>query len=88
MNHKSRKVLYLVAGIYLLYLSFQLITGAVEGNNGNVVVSVIGGGLFLILGIFLIVDYIRNLKRGFDSEEPEEEQNTEVVIEEKEEEEE
>lgn len=88
MNHKSRKVLYLVAGIYLLYLSFQLITGAVEGNNGNVVVSVIGGGLFLILGILLIVDYIRNLKRGFDSEEPEEEQNTEVSIEEKEEEEE
>lgn len=88
MNHKSRKVLYLVAGIYLLYLSFQLITGAVEGNNGNVVVSVIGGVLFLILGILLIVDYIRNLKRGFDSEEPEEEQNTEDAIEEKEEEEE
>ena len=88
MNHKSRKVLYLVAGIYLLYLSFQLITGAVEGNNGNVVVSVIGGVLFLILGILLIVDYIRNLKRGFDSEEPEEEQKTEVAIEEKEEEEE
>ena len=88
MNHKSRKVLYLVAGIYLLYLSFQLITGAVEGNNGNVVVSVIGGVLFLILGILLIADYIRNLKRGFDSEEPEEEQNTEDAIEEKEEEEE
>lgn len=88
MNHKSRKVLYLVAGIYLLYLSFQLITGAVEGNNGNVVVSVIGGVLFLILGILLIADYIRNLKRGFDSEEPEEEQNTELAIEEKEEEEE
>lgn len=77
MKNKSRKVLYLVAGLYLLYLSFNLISGAVEGSNGNVVASVAAGILFVAAGLWLIVDFVKALKKGFDEEEQEEKEEEE-----------
>lgn len=77
MKNKSRKVLYLVAGLYLLYLSFYLISGVVEGSNGNVVASVAAGILFVAAGLWLIVDFVKALKKGFDEEEQEEKEEKE-----------
>ena len=77
MKNKSRKVLYLVAGLYLLYLSFYLISGVVEGSNGNVVASVAAGILFVAAGLWLIVDFVKALKKGFDEEAQEEKEEEE-----------
>lgn len=77
MKNKSRKVLYLVAGLYLLYLSFHLISGVVEGSNGNVVASVAAGILFVAAGLWLIVDFVKALKKGFDEEAQEEKEEKE-----------
>ena len=77
MKNKSRKVLYLVAGLYLLQLSFHLISGVVEGSNGNVVASVAAGILFVVAGLWLIVDFVKALKKGFDEEAQEEKEEKE-----------
>ena len=94
MNNKSRKTLHLVAGIYLFYLAFQLLSGL--GENGNKAVSLVGGIAFIIIGGVLFLNYFRGLKQGFqedknseeDIEETSEEDATKVeTIEEKDEDE-
>ncbi len=64
MNNKSRKTLHLVAGIYLLYLAFQLLSEV--GENGNPAVSIIGGIAFVLAGGYLIFNFIRALKNEFE----------------------
>lgn len=65
MNDNSRRALYLVAGIYLVYLGGKLVWQFIKGIGGNPAVSIIGGVAFLFAGIFLVVDYIRYKKREF-----------------------
>ena len=64
MNNKSRKTLHLVAGIYLLYLAFQLLSEI--GENGNPAVSIMGGIVFVIAGGYLIFSFIKALKNEFE----------------------
>ena len=64
MNNKSRKTLHLVAGIYLLYLAFQLLSEV--GENGNPAVSIIGGIAFVIAGGYLVFNFIRALRNEFE----------------------
>ena len=65
MNDNSRRALYLVAGVYLVYLGGKLVWQFLKGIGGNPAVSIIGGVVFLFAGIFLVVDYIRYKKREF-----------------------
>ena len=65
MNDNSRRALYLVSGIYLVYLGGKLVWQFIKGIGGNPAVSIIGGVAFLFAGIFLVVDYIRYKKREF-----------------------
>ena len=65
MNDNSRRALYLVAGVYLVYLGGKLVWQFIKGIGGNPAVSIIGGVGFLFAGIFLVVDYIRYKKREF-----------------------
>ncbi|MBP3665233.1 MAG: DUF308 domain-containing protein [Tyzzerella sp.] len=84
MNNRSRKTLHLVAGIYLLYLAFQLLSEV--GENGNPAVSIIGGIAFVIAGGYLIFNFIRALKNEFEEtyEESNEAIDKESVVEDEE----
>ena len=87
MNNKSRRTLHLVAGIYLFYLAFQLLSGL--GQNGNKAVSLVGGIAFIAIGIFLLFNYFRSAKKDMEAEVNEEveiEETVEVIEEVKEEE--
>lgn len=68
MSNKSRRTLYLVAGIYVFYSGIKLISSFMKGTGGNPMVSLIGGILFLGCGGFLIVDYIRKTKKAYEEE--------------------
>ena len=73
MNNKSRRTLYLVAGMYVFYLGIKLINSFIKGADGNPVVSLIAGILFLGCGGFLIVDYVIKSKRAFEEAQNQEE---------------
>lgn len=88
MSNKSRRTLYLVAGIYVFYSGIKLISSFMKGTGGNPMVSLIGGILFLGCGGFLIVDYIRKTRNAYKEEQNQEEDIVEgeaTVVEDKEE---
>lgn len=62
MNDKTRRALYVVAGGYLVYLGIQLLANRSSGEM-NVTISTIGGILFCLFGVGLIVDFVRHLIR-------------------------
>lgn len=61
-------LLWVVCGGYLLYLAFGLIKGIIEGETtgtSGYVVSIAGGVIFGLVGIFLLYLSIRNAIRSF-----------------------
>lgn len=74
MNEKGRKTLYLVAGLYLIYLAGSLLYGLVKGESGNQAVMVGCGILFLAAGGYLVVDFIKFKKNEFTNQENKEEE--------------
>ena len=85
MNDRARRTLYLVAGMYVFYLGIKLIVGFANGIEGNPIVSLVGGILFLGAGGWLIVDYIIKTIKTFkakDAEPTEEPEETEEAEEE------
>ena len=66
MDNRARRTLYLVAGMYIFYLGIKLIISFTKGVDGNPIVSLVGGILFLACGIVLIVDYIRKTKKAVE----------------------
>ena len=88
MSGKSRRTLYLVAGIYVFYLGIKLVNSFIKGTGGNPIVSLAGGILFLGCGGFLIVDYIRKTRNAYKEEQNQEDDIVEseaTVVEEEEE---
>ena len=82
MNNKSRITLYLVAGIYIIYLGINLVKGYINGEGGNPTVSLIGGIVFLAVGVWMFVSSIRKMVCAFkeaQNEEVEEQDAPEVV---------
>ena len=63
-NTKSGLILQLVAGMYLIYLAYELFMGMNDGQGAPTVVSVGAGVLFLIFGIFLIIVRGRDFLKG------------------------
>ena len=74
MNNKSRRTLYLVAGMYVFYLGIKLVNSFIKGADGNPIVSLVAGILFLAVGGFLIVDYIIKSKKAFEEAQNQEEE--------------
>ncbi len=83
MNESNRRALYLVAGVYLVYLGGKLVWGYMKGIGGNPTVSIIGGVVFLFAGIFLMIDYIRYKKREFSQKDADKESQIDTIEEEK-----
>lgn len=54
-----RIILRLVAGGYLVYLGYQLLSGYLKGAEvGNPAVSIAGGVLFLIVGAWCVLSVV------------------------------
>ena len=72
MNDRTRRAIYVVAGGYLVYLGAKLLMGIRQGE-GNAIVSLVGGIAFALFGVWLIVDYIRFMKKEMDESKDDEE---------------
>lgn len=83
MNDKARRTLYLVAGMYVFYLGVKLMIGFIQKSEGNPIVSLIGGVLFLAVGGWLIVDYIVKTVKAFQEKDTEPTEEIEEAEEEK-----
>ena len=77
MNKKSRFTLYLVAGIYIIYLGIKLMNGYINGEGGNPTVSLIGGIAYLVVGAVLFVTSIVKMVRAFKEVQDEETESEE-----------
>lgn len=73
MSENGRRSLYCAAGIYLIYLGARLVWQFLKKTGGNPTVSIVGGVVFLIAGIFLVVNYILYRKRMFSQKNEEKE---------------
>lgn len=73
MSENGRRSLYCAAGIYLIYLGARLVWQFLKKTGGNPLVSIVGGIVFLIAGIFLVVNYMRYRKRSFSQKDEKEE---------------
>ncbi len=71
MNNRSRRVLHVVAGIYLIYLSFNLISQQLKEATSNATVAWIAAIAFGVFGIFIIIRYIMNSIKDFHEQENE-----------------
>ena len=71
MNNRSRRVLHVVAGIYLIYLSFNLISQQLKEPTSNATVAWIAAIAFGVFGIFIIIRYIMNSIKDFHEQENE-----------------
>ena len=83
MNNKSRRVLHMVAGIYLIYLSFNLISQQLKSATSNAAVAWGAGIAFGLFGLYLIIKYVRTSIKEYHEQENEE---VEQIVENKEEE--
>ena len=63
-NTKSRLIIQLIAGMYLIYLAYELFMGLNETQGAPIVVSIGAGVLFLICGIFLVIVRGRDFLKG------------------------
>ena len=86
MNNRSRRVLHLVAGMYLIYLSFTLISQQLKEATSNAVVAWATGIGFAVFGVYLIINYVRTSVKDYHEQENQEteviEETTETVEEE------
>lgn len=86
MNNRSRRVLHLVAGMYLIYLSFTLISQQLKEATSNTVVAWAAGIGFAVFGVYLIINYVRTSVKDYHEQENQEaeviEETTETVEEE------
>lgn len=72
MDNRSSSVLRMVAGAYVLYQAYGIITGVISGDAGsNPTILIIAAILFVIFGGWILVMGIRGMKKS--SEEPDEE---------------
>ena len=61
-NSGRRPILWAVCGAYLLYLAYQLLKDYFSGaaaETGSETICIIGGGAFVLIGLFLVVVALR-----------------------------
>lgn len=66
-NSKGRYTFLMLAGVYLLYLGWQLISGFLSGEATSPVFP-IAAVLFFIIGVLIIVSNIRQIMKISDEE--------------------
>lgn len=64
MKERGRAAIYSMAGIYLLYLAWQMFVGRAESTGGEYTLVWIGIGAFLVLGAGLIIFGFRIMKKN------------------------
>ena len=64
MKEKGRAAIYSMAGIYLLYLAWQMFSGRAGSTGGEYILVWIGIGAFLVLGAGLIIFSFRIMKKN------------------------
>lgn len=79
MNGNSRRVLYMIAGMYLVYSGGNLLMGVMRGGEGNHMVMLVAGVAFVLTGLFLIIDYVRYRKKMFLEQQAEQEDSIETI---------
>ncbi len=73
MPTKSRMIIRILAGGYLMYLGFDLFKGVLEGNPDNVMLFMLIGIAFMGIGLFLLANAVLVLYRKDYEDEYEEE---------------
>ena len=61
---KSGLIIRLIAGMYLVYLAYELFMGMNEASGAPVAVSIGVAVIFLIVGIFLVIVNGRDFLKG------------------------
>lgn len=54
MKSKGRSVIYAMAGVYLLYMAYQVWRNRAESSGGEYVAVMLGAAAFLVIGAGLI----------------------------------
>jgi len=63
-NTKASLIIRLIAGMYLVYLAYELFMGMNESQGAPVAVSIGAAVIFLICGIFLVIVNGRDFLKG------------------------
>lgn len=63
-NEKGRAAIYAMAGVYLLYMAYQIFGARVENGGNEYTLMVIFSVFFLIFGIGLIAFSIYMMKKS------------------------
>ncbi|HCT91429.1 MAG TPA: hypothetical protein DF613_08645 [Lachnospiraceae bacterium] len=61
-NNNFRYMIRILAGIYLLYLSWNLVTGLRSGETSGIV-FIIAIAVFVVAGVFFILDALRHMRQ-------------------------
>ena len=72
MDNRSRRVLHLVAGIYLIYLSGKLITDQLQAPTSNAIIAWAAAIAFGVFGIFIVIRYFRTSVKDYHEQENQE----------------
>lgn len=79
MSENSRRTLYMIAGLYLIYSGGNLTMSVIKGKADNTTIMLIAGIAFLFVGIFFVVDYIRYRKKSFSQQNTEAEKEVQTI---------
>ena len=72
MNERSRRVLHLVGGMYLIYLGIQLISQQLKAPTSNAMIAWAGAVLFIIFGASFAFMSIKKFVKDFKEQEADE----------------
>ena len=79
MNDRSRRVLHIVGGAYLIYLGIQLISEQLKAPTSNATIAWIGAVLFLICGVAFVAMSIKKFVKDYHEQDVEEDDVVEVI---------
>lgn len=80
MPTKSRMMIRILAGGYLIYLGFDLMKGVLEGSSSNIMLFMLIGIAFIGIGLFLMINSGLVLyKKDYEDEQEEEPEEDEWV---------
>ena len=78
---RNEKVYYgirILVGAYLIYLAVQMLQGVIRGEEGNHVVMIVAGVLFIAIGVIVIINGIMGLKRNSAADEETQEPENQI----------
>ena len=77
-NEKLYYGIRILVGAYLIYLAVQLLQGVIRGEEGNHVVMIVAGVLFIAIGVIVIINGIMGLKRNSAADEETQEPENQI----------